>query len=480
MYLDKDLQNFAVFEYLECYRERLSHLDISVNESLARVKSADTNEYTVDFQKNCQIALSEISKLLKHELTELQSVKYSTYDELTRVFTRQKNIDDLSEALRAIEKAISQRFSPDTEKGTFFPELSLASFNPRIGSAVDNLVRCINDKFFSNLDKTEEFDPNKILPIAIFGDGPRYKIDEFTIGQYHVYLVNIPRTDIYRFRFWTHLGHELAHLKISRSVQTNFSGQPMKGIKYPSEGQSLYNKLIDDISAGIGGAYLASKKFCQDYSNKKVFYGDYIHKQIEEIIADTAAIRIFGIAYLMSMMAWVGDPTQDIDKLAYHPQIIIRINNMIQQLERKPEAKQGKYSLTLTELVNDWKAIEQRIRNEGGYTECFEFVDLYQVALQKGLDNICDFVEKYLISDDKVFSPELWNTWSIEYEAGKTATPSACNKTPIEIIIRSWVKRWTNYLMLKTAGKNNFSDFANYHRTETKIMGQIINELNGV
>jgi hypothetical protein len=480
VHLEKDLQNYAVFEFLECYRERLSHLDISVNESLAEVKSAETNEYNLDFQKNCKIALIEISKLLKDELIELKSIKYPTYDELAKVFTRQKKIDDLSEALRALEKAFSQRFSQDNEKGTFFPELSLASFNPRIGRAVDNLVKYLSSKFISQEDKTEEFDPSKIIPIALFGDGARYKIDEFSIGQYHVYLVNIPRTDIYRFRFWTALSHEIAHLKISRSVQTNFTGQSMKGVKYPSEGQDVYNALIDALSTHVGEAYLGSKKFCQDYSNKRVFYGDYIHKQIEEVLADTAAIRIFGIAYLMSMIAWVGDPTQEIDRLAYHPQIIIRINYMIKQLQRNPEAKQGKYGLVLAELVNNWKAIEQKIREKSGYDECFEFIDLYQAKLQQNMDAICDFVEKYLIIDNKTFSPALWNAWSLEYESAKMADPSGVTKTPIEIIVRSWVKRWINYQTLKAAGKNNFSDFTHFHRTETKIMGQIINELNGV
>jgi hypothetical protein len=105
---------------------------------------------------------------------------------------------------------------------------------------------------------------------------------------------------------------------------------------------------------------------------------------------------------------------------------------------------------------------------------------LYQAKLQQNMDAICDFVEKYLIIDNKTFSPALWNAWSLEYESAKMADPSGVTKTPIEIIVRSWVKRWINYQTLKAAGKNNFSDFTHFHRTETKIMGQIINELNGV
>lgn len=480
MYLEKELQNFAVFEYLECYRERLSHLDISVNESLAYIKAAETNEYNHEFQGNCKLSLTEISKLLKNELHHLDGIKNPSYDELTRFFTRQKNIDDLSEALRALEKAISQRFSLDTEKGIFFPELSLASFNPRIGRAVDNLVKYLTAKFFAPTEKSDELSPEKMIPIAIFGDGPRYRIDEFSIGSFHLYLVNIPRTDIYRFRFWAALGHEIAHLKISRSVQTNIPEQSLKGIEYPLEGQTLYNTILDALSADIGGAYQGSKKFCQAYSDKKVLYGQYIQKQIEEIFADTAATRIFGIAYLMAMITWVGDPTQEIDRPAYHPQIIIRINYMIEQLKKHDDGKASKYSLTLEELTNNWKSIEERIRQKSGYDEYFDFIDLYQTKLNSHVNMISEFVEKYLIIDTDAFTPELWHNWSSKYEIQGTARLDDIAKTPIEAIVRSWVKRWSNYQKLKSRGKNNFSEFAYFHKTETKIIGQIINELNGV
>ncbi len=483
-------ENFTAFEYLENFRERLCEINIYAQELNAYIKSVEkeTAPYLSSFIKRGETILNVIVNNLTDYLNQIEEIETPNSTIFDEVRAERKWMDGCSEALSALEKAVNQRISISHSEGHLFPGVSVSTCYPRISNAVDNLVEYLTQLFFPPLstqkDKKEDIDSEAysitIFPITIFGDSPEYEISIFRLPKKKAlsFLVNVPRTDMYRFRFWTSLGHEIAHVKLLHTIQSSEHDETFSPIFiYPKEGQEMYDKIMKNFLYAIGVAYQKSKTPENKYDKLKEDYMflSFISQQAEEVLADIASLCIFGLPSLCTLICWTSDPNEGLDHMTDHPPLSVRIYYMLKFLDSlKPKTES--YIRALDDLKRNWGSMENSIKD---LNEHQEFIESYKKAVDDNFSLLVDFTTKYLIPRGKIFTPELWDQNVLAQDMVNSSLKKVPNnETPIMCIIRAWAKRWVTYAHLSESGQSDFSKFCKWHRTETKVFGQTINELN--
>lgn len=473
---------FSAYEYLEGYRESLSTLKFQTAELLERVNTISIESVLLPFKKKCTRILCVILDYCDEHLALLNNPSKYDIKELLEIFSSYVIFDNYSEALRTTEKSINQRVKAIKYDDGFFPEFEYNQFGSRISNAIDNIVEYLMTLFFPHNDGNgQEIQNNdsqwQIIPITIFGDSPKHETwSHFLVGKENLilYVVNMPSTDIHRFRFWTSMGHEITHLKLLHTYQSCVLNSPkiLMHFPYSEEGQSLYDCTAQGLCYEIGEAYTNSKVLGDKYSTNLPNATRLIAKQVEELICDSASIIIFGIPSLLTLICSGGLPYQGLKDICDHPPLPIRVNHMLKCL-RNQKNPTPKYLETLNEIEHEWNSL----LNQFKFDQYTDLLEAYQRVVDDYSQYISDFANKYIVSYSDPVEPIKWDKYISTYDVSCSALNDSC-KDPVSCLIRAWAKRWITYKKLCETGKTNFNQFCTWHKSETKIYGQLINEMN--
>lgn len=476
---------FASFEYLESFRERVSNLNNFANDlSGHMLLLEDIN--CQGFKIKCEIVIDSCLTYFKDLLDYIENFDTPLQEKIRTVYNEHKHLDGYDTALRAIELAINQRvISPNYEENAF-PEYLFGCYHPKVARAIDNLVSHLTTLFFGKAREKSsgpEGVSTQIVPLTIFGSSPRHQISTIRLFGHKnktvlLFLVNIPKTDAYRYRFLTSLCHEISHVKLRLTWQSSLLKEADLYLEYPEEGQKLYDEIIDELQTGIIKAYVSSEIYENDFTERMRAYVGSITEQVEEILADFASLTIFGLADLSTLICWSGDPAQELEEKKLrpidHPPLPIRANYMINYL-KSLNCEEPEYKKALFEIENNWKEIEETNQELVPFKK---FLDSYKEVVNGSADKIVDFVKNYLMPNSIPFSSVHWERCVSTFKRKKDIEKNKGIDCPVTFIIRAWAKRWFIHQKLSKSGKGDLKRFLEWHKTETKLLGQIINELN--
>jgi len=478
---------FVSSEFLENFRESLKQMSSFSQEMCSYIETGITAPYLTKFAKNCNLLLTAITEWCEANLDFIENIDVLKEEELKKAFNSYCHMESYSETLRALEKAVYQRFPLKNAYHVFFHSVPLELYYPRICAAADKITQILTKIFFENCTFFEMGGEGqiakeaKIIPMVMFGDSPYYQISTSTLEEKKqkiiLFRADIPRCDVYRYRLWPLLAHEIAHVKLNKTVKAELRSPSELYISYPSEGQKLYEKLEGALTLEILNAYKNSDIFSNSYKNKPYQFYSPVAFHIDELLADIASASIFGLPSLFSLICIAGDPSFDlITRNALptdHPPLSIRINTIKNYL--KTLGGQSSYfTEALSDVEYDISSLEKTIYHFSAFED---LINSYNSAIESNFGEIIKFVNDYLISKPEINHPHLWTHYVSLYLNDQTNLNDACSK-PIECFIRAWAKRWAVYKRLNDGGHNSFKQFISYHKHETKILGQLINDLN--
>jgi hypothetical protein len=393
---------FICDEYIEQIREYATQFTSDLNYIKNIVQNAD---YELDntFQNNIIIIINNIIKKIDKIIDNILRFQYP--DNLNETYFLHYTVGEYENLVSYSLQAIDQRIEGYASEQIHFHVPSKIEFNtPRIYKAIDNLVTFFFYKFFPT-DVARDF-----IPMTIFSNVPGYQISFCDTTA----IVQIPKSDQYRFRFWTALGHEIAHQKYRKTR--------LKG-SYAV----LRQNIVEDLT-NLG------KKVWKAGDRYSAF------SQFQEIICDLSSLALIGPADLLTLIVSASHPRLEADSLDAHPPLSVRANYMFKFLINLEPDFENSYSQQLKKWKSAWSLIERTIsltEDERLYiSEYNKIVEQYYPELVKLAKNFLELPNDY-------FVPKRWEEAEDAYTLMKKGKSiENLDIDVINLLNMMWIKRW--------------------------------------
>lgn len=236
---------------------------------------------------------------------------------------------------------IDSRVLPSARSISGGAEYVTLGSNEHVFRAVDSLIMYLMERFFG-VSVLRRWDEMGLpwLPIAL--SGSEYGITPAT-G-----VARVPLLDLYRCRFWVLLAHEVAHLSFpDRWKRDSFyvfwpDSQGERVSKSPAWEECFRElTLVFEKQHAEARRELQLGK-CPEWNTVNVVpRDDYLARQLEEFMCDAFAAHIFGLSYLLALMAFAGiheTGTQGGCGVLLnhsHPPLLVRYNVLADALGRR-------------------------------------------------------------------------------------------------------------------------------------------------
>lgn len=414
-----------------------------------------------DFVSKVQRILRGFEKIVQIYNEPLWERSYEYDDRRTYAYKLAESLEQFEEAIHFVTLAVSQRVQDAQFNKThaLFP-LTDNPIGSRIYLAADNLIEYFVRRFFG--------DTHEIVSIPVFGVDPYYRtlMDSYVIKENnkeipYIWVISyIPKIDLFRYRHWASLGHEIAH---SRFYHKNITLFP-----FEDRGMEIFEKLRENI---VNDLNLISGTTFGTYNINNSY------RQFNEILCDLSSIVLLGPADLFTIATYYASPKLGAGAFDTHPPTNVRISYELRYLKslRGQDSEFDKdlgaweESWNLLNRNTDFTLVEKRY--------CEEYLKLMDIYFQR----IVDFVKVYVIMRTGYFTPGTWTSICKMYDDAingkstiKEESTSVCR-----ILNQGWGKRWVIFTKLFPAKEHSLEKFMAWHMKEQKLLWETVESLSG-
>jgi hypothetical protein len=294
---------FLSAEYIEQIREYAVLTSTRVHHFMKLIEDRHDSFFNGNLQKTLGV-LDSMYFLTKQGAKNLERLPYpSSLIEARRL---QNRLGVFHQALSYLSQAIYQALETDMTEQTYFKFLTMEPHQyTKTMISIETLVEFLIESYF-----TEKLLKETII-ITTFGDVAGYHVFPLEEVFPRVAFVEIPKIDAYRCRFWSWLGHEAFHGRYRLGVEDE------NWVRAKSE-------IYSDIK------HLASRH----WGAVSPLTSALAARQIEEIICDTAAARLLGPSYLLTLSTTHLNPRSEARSFDEHPPMTARVHYLLRLLNR--------------------------------------------------------------------------------------------------------------------------------------------------
>jgi hypothetical protein len=357
---DKKTENvrFLPAEYIEQIREYATLVSTNLNDLKYMIKTRIDPTLEPNLQKTLNV-LDRMHFLAKEGKKNLERLNYP--DSLSEAKTVQARLDVFNRAFRCLSQAAFQALETSMSEQTYFKFLTLEQHEYRKALiSIEILMEFLLDSYFP------EYLSKKSVIIPLFGDSFGYQVFMLEEIAPRVALVEIPRVDACRCRFWSWLGHEAFHSRYRLGFRDE-------------EWETARSQIVDDIkNLGIRRWGINSPKIAA--------------RQLKETICDTAALRLLGPSYLLALSTTYMNPRSEASSFDAHPPMTARVHYLLKLLEKIGDP--STFSNFLDKMGKSWNTELSSCGisyKEGTYIEEYE--------------DMLSHYENVLVKLSSVFSP---------------------------------------------------------------------------
>lgn len=392
--------------------------------------------------KNINEILQDMIKNLESAYSYIHSFHYP--QNMQTAVVLQKRLNEYEKIITCLRQAAFQRLEGySTTQSSFFFAIEDDFTSKRVYKAIDILVTHYLKCYFLK-DGLEN-----LITITFFGDNPTYNIDIYE----NLAIVQIPKVDATRCRFWACLGHESVH---ERFFHTNLCASHV----------ALEKKVVQEITA------IGEKTF-------KVVIPELAKKQFEEIICDLSALIISGLPDLMTLISFSAIPKLEADKIRKHPPLDTRFYYMYRYLSTLKSADYPEYNRSLEICKSSWDHIKNDLKTLFPMTDEEQtYICAYNKLIDSHFEDLLELAKSLiLINSNEIFSAFSWYKGAEAYQQLITGVPLGDLKLSItELFNLTWIKRIGSF---ESVGVNNKSseDFLVSHAFERKLFEEFVNKV---
>lgn len=344
-----------------------------------------------------------------------------------------------------VKQAVDQRFHGHVaEKIHFFEPTKEECAGSKVYKAIDNFVTYLIASFFPSYVVTDS------CSIVVFTSVPGYQV-WMPAGIPPVAIVQVPEIDLHRCRYWTCLGHEIAHQR--------YNAYPIFSVDGSGD---IYEELKVEMVRDL--ANLGLRAYGASLENLAL-------AQFQEVLCDLSAVMLLGPSDLLTLITTIANPRLEGTGLSQHPPLAARVEYELEYLDRKTQSVgNGVLSQRLKEWRSSWYYLERLIKRpvrERTYINGFnEIISRYYDDL---LTVARDFLE---VPETGLFKPETWDK----------AENLVCGGDEPEgtdysyVLSLAWAKRWK---VFQKVFQGSVTEFFTYHEFERKITYDVINKFCG-
>jgi len=356
----------------------------------------------------------------------------------------QKRLNIYEKIITCLRQAAFQRLEGySTTQSSFFFAIEDDFTSKRVYKAIDILVGHYLKCFF-NKEALEN-----LTTITFFGDNPSYNIDIYE----NLALVQIPKVDATRCRFWACLGHESVH---ERFFHSNLCPAHL----------ALKDKVVQEITS------IGKKTF-------KVVIPELANKQFEEIICDLSSLIISGLPDLMTLISFSAIPKLEADKIRKHPPLDTRFNYMYRYLSTLKSSDHKDYNRSLEMCKASWENIKKDLECIFPLTdEEKAYICEYDKLIDTYFEELLDLAKSLvLIENNQIFSAFSWRKGAEAYQKLMKGTPlDELELNITELFNLTWIKRIGSFEKVGT-NKKSSEDFLTLHAFERKLFEEFVNKV---
>jgi len=440
-------KRFVDQEFLEQIRETASHL-ISDFDYL---KDFVGKRPSYQIEEQLKNKISRLSDLITSNVKRgIDNILILPLDEsLKEAYRLLRRMSEYNTIFFFMKQAIDQRFQTHVAEQFHFTQPTMEECTGRkVYSAIDNLVAKLISSFFPG------FIADNSISLAVFAYVPGYVV-WIPFREPIIAIVQIPRVDLHRCRFWTSLAHETAHQRFAAYPLEDLD--PM-GDKY----FELKSEMIPDLMS------MFTRVFGETSQDVTRFMAT---RQFEEILCDLSSLMLIGPTEVLTLMTASGNPRVEADAFSPHPPLTARVKYMLEYLDTAFQTTPSQYfKYDLEDWKASWGSVTKTIPipvRERVYLDCFSEVfanykdDLVAVAR--------DFLK---VPDSELFEPETWDRATRVWDDASQSY--SLNGTDYINLI--WAKRWK---LFKEIFRGSTTEFLKWHEYERKSTYDVIAQLHG-
>ena len=442
MNVGKFKRSFFSDEYIESIREQVVVTTSELHYLASLFERVPHFDLDPGLKKNLIQILKDIIENLGSAEANIKSFHYP--QNMKEAWILQLKMKGYEKVITCLKEAAFQRFEGySTEQSNFFFAVESEYRSKRVYRAIDTIVCHFLGCFFPREDLKQ------LITLTYFGDKPTYGIEVYG----NLAVVQLPRIDSSRCRFWACLGHESVH---ERFAHTNLTG----------EYKELQNEMIEDISS-IGQRLFQTAA------------PSVAAAQFEEIICDLSSLIISGLPDLMTLVSFSAIPRLEADNFSKHPPLDVRINYMYRYLSTLKSDKSDDYNQSLEICRSSWNSIKEDLRISYRLTNREKvYIQEYNQLIDTYFEDLVDLARHMiLVPDDQRFSPSSWERANEGYQKliqGRPLVSLKLNFT--ELFNLAWIKRLRAFKSL-ISNEESCETFLSWHSYERKLFEEFVNTL---
>lgn len=452
------LYEFGCREYVEQVRESASLL-LSTLGHLENCVKTMKYVHNEPFRTRCVEVITRIANEIKPIVASVEGQVYPKSLEQASVLDKTTN--QAKDILEYVTTAIDQRLEGHIFEQSSYGTLVKSEFVAnRVHTAIDNLMG-----YFMKAYLQAEI-AEAISIVTVFGHQTDYQARLIPWKLPLIALVHIPKTDLYRCRYWASLAHETVHLHW-------FSARALVGL--PKATESKIDKLTSKIQK-VGITVFG------------IDAPDLARSQLEEILCDLNSVALVGMADLLTILTSCCSFNDGIGKYEDHPPWLVRTKYMMKYLEKECMSKHPASLELYDDLFEDCKKswhtdFERAITQEGtagkkpDNQKMMKYFEEYQSFIDGNFQDLVSVSNQSLFIDSSdCFSPRKWERIIEAYKKYKEgAILDGLNLDPVDVLNLVWLKRFE--ICRQTPKEMLSKNYTIWRKSERKLFNDIVDLL---
>ena len=470
-----DYEKTFIFKRMEELRSRLSLIQTSYshlennfrNIWYKHIREGKTPPilYPQQFLKDVKSLLNQYEIEL-HRLIIYSNEGYMAY----RLRNLSSKINKMQTLLKQLQSIQDQRISGlHTLKFLEYQPILQSEYS--LVNKVYNAVDALSFDIMCSIFGSTMVKNTKYTPLTLFGD--RYMmLSPFYVDRPGT-LISIPYSDCFRMRFWASLAHEIAHARVTISLQLK-----------DKLGKHIIEKMTPPIIESLlSNQTKDTEEIIMDYNRLNINIGEVVSELTSDFIGTYVcgpASLFAGITMLDSLSLGNEKNFYDAARMCDHPPVEVRAAGMQQVLESTGVATVYPHFDDLMTGVNRFYHNRNKCQQENlsdDYPKSQMDFDVFHLpsfiydyidAVNGTIPELLEVLEKMSL---KEFNGDSW-----EGIVAKTGSGGFSELSPIELMNVVWL-----YCIDKDVKNSELSvpDFFFKRKTEEKIFEMMVNQMYG-